>query len=185
MSATMARQGGQVQLEQSNLRLAFNMAKMAKGGFSQAAIEETQQLIKNPLAEVWEAKEQGVLFPGHNKVEAAIQRHLAMVCGNQKAGSLPSQHGTVMNSKTHWRRTGMGAPPPQPVPCPLRMPPAPPGDSERSRSSETDGVPPGYMYIHTPPPTVWFFNLDPYGKDRKCNKDFIPDLLTDEGPSTG
>ena len=31
MSATMARQGGRVQLEQSNMRLALNMAKMAKG----------------------------------------------------------------------------------------------------------------------------------------------------------
>jgi hypothetical protein len=30
MSATMARQGGRVQLEQSDMRLALNMAKMAK-----------------------------------------------------------------------------------------------------------------------------------------------------------
>jgi len=33
MSATMARQGGRVQLEQSDMRLAWNMAKTAKGGF--------------------------------------------------------------------------------------------------------------------------------------------------------
>jgi len=33
MSATMVRQGGCAQLEQSDMRLAFNMAKMAKGGF--------------------------------------------------------------------------------------------------------------------------------------------------------
>jgi hypothetical protein len=52
MSATMARQGGRVQLEQSNMRLALNMAKMAKGVFLQAAIEETQNLIKKPQAEV-------------------------------------------------------------------------------------------------------------------------------------
>jgi len=32
MSATMARQGGQVQQEQSDMRLALNMDKMAKGG---------------------------------------------------------------------------------------------------------------------------------------------------------
>jgi len=38
MSATMARQGGRVQLEQSDMRLALNMAKMAKGRFSCAAI---------------------------------------------------------------------------------------------------------------------------------------------------
>ena len=30
MSATMARQGGRVQLEQSDMRLNLNMAKMAK-----------------------------------------------------------------------------------------------------------------------------------------------------------
>jgi len=41
MSATMARQGGLVQLEQSDMRLALNMAKMAKCGFSRAAIEGT------------------------------------------------------------------------------------------------------------------------------------------------
>jgi len=45
MSATMARQGGWVQLEQSDMRLALNLAKMAKDGFSRAIIEETQQLI--------------------------------------------------------------------------------------------------------------------------------------------
>jgi len=52
MSTTMARQGGQVQLEQSNMHLALNMGKMAKGGFSHAAIEETQYLMKNPHAKV-------------------------------------------------------------------------------------------------------------------------------------
>jgi hypothetical protein len=52
MSATMARQGGQVQLEQSNMHHALNMAKMAKGGFSHTAIEEMQQLIKKSRTEV-------------------------------------------------------------------------------------------------------------------------------------
>ena len=65
MSATMARQGGRVQLKQSNLHLALNMAKMAKSGFSCAAIEETQYLIKKPRAEVREGKKRGVEFPGH------------------------------------------------------------------------------------------------------------------------
>jgi len=50
MSATMARQGGRVQLEQSDMHLALNMAKMARGGFSWAAVEETQLLIKRPPA---------------------------------------------------------------------------------------------------------------------------------------
>jgi len=56
MSPTMARQGGRVQLEQSDMCLALNMAKMAKEGFSRAAIEEMEYLIKKPRAEVREGK---------------------------------------------------------------------------------------------------------------------------------
>jgi hypothetical protein len=52
MSATMAGQGGRLQLEQSDMRLVFNMVKMAKGGFSRATIEEIQQLIKKLYAKV-------------------------------------------------------------------------------------------------------------------------------------
>jgi hypothetical protein len=65
MSAIMARQGGPVELEHSNMRLALNMAKMAKGRFSRVDIEETQQLIKKPRAEVQEQKKRCVEFPGH------------------------------------------------------------------------------------------------------------------------
>jgi len=95
MSATMAWQGGRVQLEQSDMRLALNMAKMAKGGISRAAIEETQQLIKKPRAKVREEKKRGIEFPGHNKVKAAIERHPAMVRKNQTDGCLPCQNGTA------------------------------------------------------------------------------------------
>jgi len=56
MSATMARQGDRVQLEQSHMCLALNMAKMAKGGFSRAVIEEIQPLIKKHHGEVREGK---------------------------------------------------------------------------------------------------------------------------------
>jgi hypothetical protein len=78
MSATMARQGGRVQLEQSDMLLALNMAKMANGGFWRGAAEETHNLIKKPHAEVREEKTRGVEFPGHNKLKAAIARHAAM-----------------------------------------------------------------------------------------------------------
>jgi hypothetical protein len=64
MSTTMARQGGRVQLQQSDMRLGLNMAKMAKEGFSRDAIEETKYLIKKPHAEVQEEKKRGVEFPG-------------------------------------------------------------------------------------------------------------------------
>jgi len=80
MSATMARQGGRVQLEQSDMRPALNLAKMAKGGFSRAAIEETQQLIKELGAEVREEKNPGVEFPGNHKVKAAIQNEVNCGC---------------------------------------------------------------------------------------------------------
>jgi len=46
------------------MRLARNKAKIAKGGFSCAAIEETQFLIETPCAEVQEEMKQGVEFLG-------------------------------------------------------------------------------------------------------------------------
>jgi len=112
MSATMARQGGRVQLEQSDMHLALNMAKMAKEGFLRAAIEETKYLIKKPRAEVREEKKRGVEYPGHKMVKALIQRHPAMLRHNQTPGWLPCQNGTAKNLQTRWRRKGTGAPPP-------------------------------------------------------------------------
>jgi hypothetical protein len=47
----MARQGGRIQREQSDLRLLLNMVKTAQEGFSCTAIEETKYLIKKPRAE--------------------------------------------------------------------------------------------------------------------------------------
>jgi hypothetical protein len=93
----MARQGGQIQLEQSDMRLAFNMAKMAKEGFSRASMEETKYLINKPRAKVRKEKKRGVQFPGHKKVKAAIQRHPAMFRQNQMSGYLPCQNGTAKN----------------------------------------------------------------------------------------
>jgi hypothetical protein len=52
MYSTMVRQGGRVQLEQSDMGLGLSLAKMAKGGFSRAAVEETQQVNKKPRTEV-------------------------------------------------------------------------------------------------------------------------------------
>jgi hypothetical protein len=47
MSATLARQEGQLQLEQSNRHLAMNTAKTAKRGFLHVAMEKMQYLINN------------------------------------------------------------------------------------------------------------------------------------------
>jgi hypothetical protein len=78
-TATIARQGGRIELEQSDMRVALNMATMAKQRFSQATLEETKYLIKAPHTEVQEEKKRGVELPGHTKVTAVIQRHLAML----------------------------------------------------------------------------------------------------------
>jgi len=175
MSATMARQGGRVQLEESDMCLALNMAKMAKGGFSCCAIEEMQYLIMKPRAEVQEEMKQEVEYPGHRNVKAAMKSQPAMLREHRTDGCLPCQNGTAQNPPTCQRHTGMGAPPtellrqptPEPTPHPPEMPPVPPGDNEDAHLSEIEGVPPGYEYIHTPLPSAQFFNLDAYAKDRK------------------
>jgi hypothetical protein len=82
------------------MRLALDMAKMAKGGCLRAAIDETQQLIKKPCAEVPQVKKRSVQFPRHNKVKAVIERHSAMVCENQTLGYLPCPNGTGKNPYT-------------------------------------------------------------------------------------
>ena len=189
----MARQGGQAQLEQSDMRPALNMAKTAKGGVSRAAMEETHFLITKPRAEVRDEKKRGVEFPGHDNVKAAMEIHLATIRENQTDGCLPCQNCTAQNPQTSWRCKGTGAPPPQwreqPTPEPRphlpRTPPVPPSQNEATHVSEVEGVPPGYVSIHTLIPRAQFFNHDACAKDRKRDKDLNPDLLTNEGTSTG
>jgi len=79
MSATMARQAGRVQLEQSNLCLALNMSKLAIGMFSHTTIHKTQYLTWIPCAEVRNEKKRGVELPGHKNLNAVMVRHPAML----------------------------------------------------------------------------------------------------------
>jgi len=65
MSATMARQRGRLQREQSDMRLVVNMDKMAKEGFLRAVIEEMKYFVKKPRTEVREEKKRGVEFAAH------------------------------------------------------------------------------------------------------------------------
>jgi hypothetical protein len=104
MSATMVRQAARVQLEQSDMGLALNMAKMSKEGIAHAAIEEMKYVIKTQRAEVQEVKKRGVLFPVYQKVKTAIQRHLAILLQKHPSGCLPCQNGTAMNPQPRWRR---------------------------------------------------------------------------------
>jgi len=189
----MARQGGRVQLEQSDMHLASNMAKMAKGGFSRAAIGETQFRIKQPWSDVLAEQKRRVEYPGHENVKAAMEWQPAMLRGNQMDGCLQCHNGTPQNPQKCWRRKGTVAPPPEqlrqltpePTPQPPETPLVPPGNKEAAHPSEIEGVWPGYMYIHTPLTSAQFVNHDAYAKDRERIKDFDPDLLTDEETSTG
>ena len=186
-------QGDCVQLEQSNMHLALSMVKMAKGGISCTGMEEMQYCIKMPCAEVHEENNQGVEIPWHRNVKAAMERHPATVRENLIDGGLPCLNGTAQNPQTHWRRKGtgvsrldrLGQPTLEPMPSWLGMLLLPPVDYEGTNASEMKRVPPGYVYIHTPLPSAQWFNVDAYAKDCKRDTHFIPDLMTDEGTSTG
>jgi len=193
MTATMARQGGWVQLEQSDMHLALNMAKMAKGGFLCTIIEKTQYLIKKPDPKVGEEVKRGVEFPGQKKMKAAIERHPAMLCQNHTAGCLHCQNGIAKNPQARWRRKGTGIPPPnrcrQPTPEPTpplpRTPPAPTGNTFRTQCSQIVNLPTRYAYSHTFLPCAEFFTLDASAQNSQHNTDFDTDILTDEGTSIG
>jgi len=126
-----------------------------------------------------------VEFPKHRNVKAAIEGHLAMVHENQTDGCLPCHHDTAKNLQTCWRHKETSASPPKLMPPPPGTPPVSPSLNDGADSSEIEGLPPGYVYIHTPLPNVQFYNLNAYGKDHKWDLDFIPDLQTNEETFTG
>ena len=90
-----------------------------------------------------EKNKQGVAFPAHKMVKAAIERHPAKVHENQTDGWLPWQNVAAKNPQTHWRRHGTGALQPEPVPPPPATPPAAHCEKEGVQSPEIKGVPPG------------------------------------------
>jgi len=189
----VARQGGRVQLEQSDMRLALNMVKMVNEGFLHAAIEETKQLITKPCAEVHEEKKRGVEFPWYSKVKAGIERHPAMVYEDETDGYHPCQNGTAKNPRTHWRRKRTGSPPqvrrkhptPEVMPPSPGRPPAPSGEKNRAHSCTIPHLRARYEYKHAPLSGAQIFNPDTYAEDSEYDEDFIPDLWNDEGTSTG
>jgi len=185
MSVTMAKQGGPVQPEQSDMQRAMNVAKMPQGGFSLVPIKEMQQLIRNPQAAVQEHNMRGVQFPGHKKKNAAIQRHLAMIRENQMDFSLLCYNGTAKTPLLCWRPKGSGTPPLQLVPPLPGTPPALSNHSESSERTEIVGVPHGNVYTHTPLPKTQCLRYDANAKNSKLANNLIPDLLTDQEPSTG
>jgi hypothetical protein len=73
ISATMSRQGGQVQLEQSDIYLALNMAKMQNAGSSGATIADINYVMKEHSTEVREGKTREVEFPGNRIVKSSMK----------------------------------------------------------------------------------------------------------------
>jgi hypothetical protein len=88
MSATMARQGDQVTLEQSDLHLVMNMPEMANGALSHLAIKKSQYVLKKPCSVVQEKRMWGLECPSNRKRKDEIEKHLAMVCEDQTDGCL-------------------------------------------------------------------------------------------------
>jgi len=100
MSATMARQGGRVQLDHSHLHHALNIIKMAKGGFLCATIEKMKYRSTKHWADVRQAHKSGVEFPRHGNVKAVRDRHPAMLQEKQTDGCYPCENGTAQNPQT-------------------------------------------------------------------------------------
>ena len=76
------------------MRLALNMAKMAKEGCSHTIIQETRYLIKKLQAEVREETKWGIASPEVKMVTAAIARHPAMLRQHHTAEYLPCHSRT-------------------------------------------------------------------------------------------
>jgi len=153
----------------------------------------TQHLITTPHTEVWEECKRGVEYPGHRQVKTAMETNPAVLRQNHTDGCHHCQNSSRKNSQTRWRCKGTGAPSPnrhrQPTPEPTpprpRTPPEPSSDNAGAPSSQIDNLPPGYVVSHTPLPCNQFFNLDAYAQYSQHHTDFNPDMLTDEGISTG
>jgi hypothetical protein len=84
----MERQGGQSQLEQSDMRLALNIVRMATGWFLHTTIEESTYLVMQTSAAVLETQLWAVGICGLNHVKAAIEGHTVVFCQNPKDGYL-------------------------------------------------------------------------------------------------
>jgi hypothetical protein len=84
----MARQEGQVQLEQSDISHALNIAQMLKGWFSHNRIGEAQQLIQNPEVKVRAEKKRRMIFPRYRDVTAVLVSHPALRQENRMDGCI-------------------------------------------------------------------------------------------------
>jgi hypothetical protein len=160
-------------------------------------LDETQDLIKKPRTKVEEEMMCGVQFPEHNKVQAAIEWHLAMLRQNHMTRCLPCHNGTANTPQTHFRCNGTGAPLPNrrswqtPMPTP-ELTPSLPGQPPASTSHTSVAqclkiinLLAGYAYSHISLPCAGSCILDSSAQDSEHHTNFDPDMLPDEGTSTG
>jgi len=201
MSATMARQGGRVQLEQSDRCLALNMVEMAKGEFSHSAAEAMYFLIKKPPAEPREDKrreEKRREEPG-----CSLSWQWKDECSNRVTPgyALSKPHCQMpfiapmaleWNRRHEWHAKGTSAPPPngyrhmtpEPMPQLPKMPHSPTGKISGQQYTQIVNVPARYVYSHTSHFCAALFTFDAAAQDRQHDTDFDPDMPNDEGTST-
>jgi hypothetical protein len=97
MSITMARHGGQILLDQSDMRLSLNMAKLAQDRNLHSTIEEARYLIEKAHTEASDETMCGVMFCGLTKVNAVMERHCDMLLQNHMEGCHSCQLCTANN----------------------------------------------------------------------------------------
>jgi hypothetical protein len=120
-----------------------------------------------------------------------------MLCQNQMPGCLPCLNGTAKNPLTRWTRKETGAPPPNrrrqqnPEPTPEPTPPLPgtplasTGNTSSDHHLDIINFPASYTYLHRSLPCAETLTLDASDQEREQVTDFDPDMLPDEGTSTG
>lgn len=111
VAASMCKQAGRVQLEASDIRLAFNTKDKFLHGLTADNIDETFEIIRKPRAELREEKRRGVEFEGYKNVKVVMKRHPAMDPENEQDGCLVCQNGQPHNPETRWKRQKIHPPP--------------------------------------------------------------------------
>jgi len=161
---------------------------MVTNGMLPAAKEEMKYFIQKPPTDVRTDKKQGVEFPGHNVLKAAIQRHPPMLSQNHMSGCLPSSNATTKISQTQWRCNGTDTPRPDRQGVHTAEP-TPPQPGERCSSTSVTSGPPRpqivnlqarYMHLHKAGPFEEFFDRDAVTQDSQHDTDFDPHMITCE-----
>jgi hypothetical protein len=130
-------------------------------------------------------------------VQAVIARGPAMIHQNHTPRWLPCPNHTSNNLQTSWIRKETGGPPPiwhrlQTPESTLESPASLPGTltaltrkSFGAQCREILNLPAEYAYSHTSLTCVESSTLDASAQECKQHKHFSPDMLPDEGKSTG